>query len=334
RHFVTTGLLTGAVLLATLPAHAQAWRAAASADATTCGSAVSVADGGAGATLARSVLDERRDCTEPAALGNASAAASVAQGFALVSTRVAPAAGDDVTARADFTDVVQIVDVPPEQATVQLRVTIALTADGDIQPDDPGNFLFGRITVPGAGDYELRRCSIAVCPDDPIASDLLSEVITVPRLGADFGSIGVAASVTLRTEDGQAFLRSDVTIDILDTPDARLASASGQYGTQTASDTDADGLPDLVDNCTQRANRPQRDTDDDALGNACDPDLNNDGVVNVIDLGLLRAAIFSSDAAADFDGDGAVNMVDVGRLRQFFFGPPGPGLPAAAATEP
>ena len=37
------------------------------------------------------------------------------------------------------------------------------------------------------------------------------------------------------------------------------------------------------------ANADQRDVDGDEFGNVCDPDLNNDGVVNALDLGLLRA---------------------------------------------
>lgn len=328
RHstFALALLVSGLVFVA--PAHGQAWRAAASIDAITCGAPAASNDGGAGATQARSVLDERVACPDVPALGNASAAARIAQGFALATTAISPSNGDRVTARADFTDIVQLSDVPANLDAVTLRVTIELTAQGDIAPDDPDNFLFGRITVPGAGDYELRRCTITSCPDDPIASDLLSEVISVPRLGGsgEFGSIGVAASVTLRTVDGAGFLRSDVLIDILDAPTARLTSASGLYASEPRTDSDADGLPDRIDNCPAFPNRPQRDTDADGIGNACDPDLNNDGVVNVIDLGRLRAAMGSNDPAADFNADGAVDMTDVGRLRAYFFAPPGPGL--------
>jgi hypothetical protein len=90
------------------------------------------------------------------------------------------------------------------------------------------------------------------------------------------------------------------------------------------SDTDGDGIADGIDNCTLVANADQRDTNGDGFGNACDADLNNDGVVNFLDLGLLRLAFFSDDADSDFNGDGAVNFIDLGIMREAFFGPPGP----------
>ncbi|MEO1576662.1 MAG: hypothetical protein AAFU65_17075, partial [Pseudomonadota bacterium] len=62
----------------------------------------------------------------------------------------------------------------------------------------------------------------------------------------------------------------------------------------------------------------------DGFGNACDADLNNDNVVNVVDLGLLRAVFFGNDADADFNGDGVVNVIDLGIMRVGFFQPPGP----------
>ena len=89
-------------------------------------------------------------------------------------------------------------------------------------------------------------------------------------------------------------------------------------------DTDGDGVIDRDDNCSAVVNPDQRDTDGDGFGNRCDPDLNNDGIVNVVDLGLLRERFFSADPDADFNGDGTVNAADLGVLRAFFFGSPGP----------
>ncbi|MFK8016896.1 MAG: thrombospondin type 3 repeat-containing protein [Gammaproteobacteria bacterium] len=89
-------------------------------------------------------------------------------------------------------------------------------------------------------------------------------------------------------------------------------------------DTDGDGVVDDQDNCTLVVNSDQRDTNGDGFGNLCDADLNNDGVINVADLGLLRNVFFSDDADADFDGDGVVNVADLGLLRASFFGAPGP----------
>ncbi len=99
-----------------------------------------------------------------------------------------------------------------------------------------------------------------------------------------------------------------------------------------AADADGDGLNDIDDNCIGIANADQRDSDGDLFGNACDADLDNDGVVNFVDLGILRTRFFTADADADFDGDGAVNFIDLGIMRQLFFEAPGPSGVAIANT--
>lgn len=94
--------------------------------------------------------------------------------------------------------------------------------------------------------------------------------------------------------------------------------------TREAIDSDGDGVADNADNCTQVSNPDQRDTDGDFFGNACDADLDGDGVINFVDLGLLRQVFFTADANADFNGDGTVNFIDLGVMRATFFGSPGP----------
>jgi hypothetical protein len=89
-------------------------------------------------------------------------------------------------------------------------------------------------------------------------------------------------------------------------------------------DTDDDGIDDSDDNCTKLANADQRDSNGDGYGNLCDPDLDNNGIVNFTDLGLLKTAFFTTSPDADFDGDGLVNFVDLGIMKSFFFLPPGP----------
>lgn len=105
-------------------------------------------------------------------------------------------------------------------------------------------------------------------------------------------------------------------------------------------DSDGDGQDDYEDNCRDVANPDQRDTDQDGYGNVCDADLNNDGLVNAVDLGQLRAAFFSMPGTpgwnpdADFNGDGVVNAIDLGALRARFFQPPGPSGMACAGSAP
>ena len=106
-------------------------------------------------------------------------------------------------------------------------------------------------------------------------------------------------------------------------------------------DTDADGVPDSVDNCINVPNGPfipdsgghglpQWDTDGDGYGNICDPDFNNDLVVDFGDLPFVQAAFFSSSGDgnwnedADLNGDDVVDFGDLPTIQSLFFGPPGP----------
>ncbi|MFK7887513.1 MAG: thrombospondin type 3 repeat-containing protein [Gammaproteobacteria bacterium] len=100
-------------------------------------------------------------------------------------------------------------------------------------------------------------------------------------------------------------------------------------------DVDRDSVADSVDNCALIQNQNQRDTNSDGFGNSCDADLNNDGVVNFQDLGLLRQAFFTNDPDADLSGDGTVGIVDLGLMRSLFFTSPGPSgiLPPAGSQS-
>ncbi len=89
-------------------------------------------------------------------------------------------------------------------------------------------------------------------------------------------------------------------------------------------DTDGDGVQDDADNCTRAPNQDQRDSNGDGYGNACDPDLDGNGVVNFIDLGVMKSVFFGSDDDADLNGDGVVNFLDLGIMKSYFFEAPGP----------
>ncbi len=97
---------------------------------------------------------------------------------------------------------------------------------------------------------------------------------------------------------------------------------------------DGDGIPDADDNCVDVPNPGQRDTNLDGYGNLCDADLNNDGAVDFLDLGLLKAVFFTDDADADLNGDGSVDFLDLGLMKSLFFQPPGPSGLACAGTVP
>ena len=166
-------------------------------------------------------------------------------------------------------------------------------------------------------------CIVEVSPDGVNWSE-------VARYDGSSSSF-VAQSLTLDTLAGASAARvrfrlsTDITVtrDGWYVDDVIISGAGAQCATTT--DTDADGVADALDNCTLVANPAQIDTNGDGFGNACDADLNNDNVVNVVDLGLLRSAFFSTGPQdSDFNGDNVTNVVDLGIMRSLFFQPPGP----------
>jgi hypothetical protein len=91
-----------------------------------------------------------------------------------------------------------------------------------------------------------------------------------------------------------------------------------------SSDSDRDGIGDAEDNCISISNIDQRDTDGDDYGNICDPDFDNNLVINASDLAYFKTMFFTSDENADLNGDGVVNAADLAILKTMFFKPPGP----------
>lgn len=95
-------------------------------------------------------------------------------------------------------------------------------------------------------------------------------------------------------------------------------------------DTDNDGVMDFVDNCTLLSNVDQVDSDADGYGNACDGDLNGNGVTNAQDYTIFRAQLGMPSEPpiynpSDFNASGYVNAQDYVLFRQQMLGnPPGP----------
>lgn len=71
-------------------------------------------------------------------------------------------------------------------------------------------------------------------------------------------------------------------------------------------DSDGDGVCDNVDNCPLVANANQLDTDGDGMGDACDPDDDNDGLSDAFEL-----SIGTDPLKKDTDGDGISDYNEV-----------------------
>ena len=121
--------------------------------------------------------------------------------------------------------------------------------------------------------------------------------------------------------------------------DHTLAGAFYMVFAPASADADADGIPDVLDNCPSIANANQWNADNDGGGNACDTDDDNDGIVDVSDncqwksnnaagnvlhtTPPILASQFNQDGDATFgnacDGDlnnsGSTNTTDYTLLR-------------------
>ena len=83
----------------------------------------------------------------------------------------------------------------------------------------------------------------------------------------------------------------------------------------TGTDTDGDTIYDPSDNCPNTANNNQSDIDNDQLGDACDPDIDGDGVDNTLDA-FPNDATESSDSDSDNVGDNTDNCVNATNFDQ------------------
>jgi hypothetical protein len=81
----------------------------------------------------------------------------------------------------------------------------------------------------------------------------------------------------------------------------------GKCDASSGSDSDGDGIPDASDNCPKVHNNDQLDMDGDGVGDACDPDIDGDGIPNTVELAYGLNPRDPNDALLDSDGDGLSN---------------------------
>jgi len=105
-----------------------------------------------------------------------------------------------------------------------------------------------------------------------------------------------------------------------------------------APDMDGDGVPDVIDNCklVSNASPLDCDTDGDGYGNICDCDFNNDFGCGGPDFGPFVADFGGPDSGlgTDMNCDGAVGGPDFGPFVAQFGGTPGPSGLSCAGTTP
>ncbi|MFP6656227.1 MAG: thrombospondin type 3 repeat-containing protein [Myxococcota bacterium] len=167
--------------------------------------------------------------------------------------------------------------------------------------------------------YELRGASLSSGGSVSLVSSVEGGVGSAAiQLGQSSAgtSIGSVSSILYRSDSVFALMASAV-------PDA-----------------DADGIPDVSDNCPATVNADQTDTDLDGLGDACDEDDDGDGLADAAE---TNTGVFVSSTntgtnplLVDTDGDGFTDPTEIaaGSDPNDVTSIPGAAVPIAAWLAP
>jgi mono/diheme cytochrome c family protein len=179
----------------------------------------------------------------------------------------------------------------PTQASIDLRFQTAINEMG----------ICG--ITPGLGDLGVTGSKL-LSPGDPNTSiiSLRMHALNINRMPP----LGTAIEDLLGTGVVDEWIRSSDVCDVI-------------------LDTDSDGTADNADSCTLIANPDQYDSDGDGYGSRCDPDFNDNGLVEAFDFSLMKSMFGSFTAPhQDLNGNGVVDAFDFSQMKAFFGKPPGP----------
>lgn len=121
------------------------------------------------------------------------------------------------------------------------------------------------------------------------------------------------------------------TVQASDTADAARGYAAGTVSKEytikitgaALADFDNDSIPDPSDNCVKVANVNQLDTDADGFGNICDPDFNQNHIVDPADFSNLKLKLGKVSPVHDLNGNGIVDPADMSILKTYLGKTPG-----------
>jgi hypothetical protein len=207
------------------------------------------------------------------------------------------------------------------------RLGMAVSGAGDINEDGTEDFVLGATGAAPNGEVEAGRAyvvfgGVSIGIGGRLDLTLLDGSNGFVLNGVEqLDQTGLAVA---EAGDVNGDGVDDVIIGSLANPDGVLDAGAAYVIFGRVADGDEDGIPDGSDNCTLLPNADQRDTNGDGFGNVCDPDLDDNGIVNFMDLGVLKRVFLTRDPHADFDGNGVVDFQDLATMKAFFLKPPGP----------
>ncbi len=98
---------------------------------------------------------------------------------------------------------------------------------------------------------------------------------------------------------------------------SRECLPSGICSGASSGDSDLDNVQDHLDNCPAISNQDQKDFDSDGLGDVCDPDDDNDGIKDSVEIEAGLNPKFAGDSKEDYDGDTLTNFEELVTYSQY-----------------
>lgn len=161
------------------------------------------------------------------------------------------------------------------QSTYACKCRVGWAGDGKVCGPDRD--------LDGYPDYDLG------CPDAKCRKD---NCVNIPNSGQEDADHDNEGDVCDPDADNDGILNSPDNCPLVHNPDQL--------------DTDQDGADkqgDACDNCPTIPNHDQEDVDKDGIGDACDPDMDNDGIPNHLDNCPRKANADQRDQDGDTRGD-------------------------------